>query len=42
VCGNAVKGVPRGQEMMAVRKIPTRIAPLTRYIMRKTVRKLKG
>ena len=42
VCGNVVKGVPRGQEMMDVRKMPIRIAPLTRYIMRKTVRNLKG
>ena len=40
VCGKAVKGVPRGQEIIEVRKIPIRIAPLTRYIMRKTVRKL--
>jgi hypothetical protein len=33
-----VKLVPWGQEIIEVRNIPMRIAPLTWYIMRKTVR----
>lgn len=40
VWGKAVTEVGRGQEMMEVRKMPMRMAPLTRYIIRKVVRKL--
>jgi hypothetical protein len=34
VCGKYVTGVGRGHDMMDVRKIPIKIAPRTRYIIR--------
>ena len=40
VCGKAVTAVGRGHEMIEVIKMPMRIAPLTRYNMRNTVRTL--
>jgi hypothetical protein len=42
VCGKYVTGVGRGQEMMDVKKMPMRMAPRTRYIMRMSVKNLKA
>ena len=42
VWGKAVTAVERGHEMMDVRKMPISSAPLTRYIIRNTVRMLRA